>query len=154
VCNSPFPGLFHPLNQPVQRVNLNDCAFLYAQSFIVPILLRYGFPGFLIVKNPDAQVSRVGISGVGIMNRKTVIRLTSFLLLIVTIICVVTGIMKWPGLISALGLTYRQVPVLLITEIHDWSGLLMTVLVMVHVYQFRGFIRRMARNLISSGVKQ
>lgn len=83
------------------------------------------------------------------MNKKTVIRLTSFLLLIVTIICVVTGIIKWPGLIPALGLTYRQVPVAIITDIHDWSGLLMTVLVMVHVYQFRGFIRRMVRTVIS-----
>jgi cytochrome b subunit of formate dehydrogenase len=83
------------------------------------------------------------------MSIKTVIRITSLLLLIVTVICVVTGILKWPGLIPALGLTYRQVPVALITDLHDWSGLLMTVLVMVHIYQFRGFIRRMARNLIS-----
>lgn len=83
-----------------------------------------------------------------------VIRITSLLLLIATIICVITGIIKWPGLISALGLTYRQVPVAIITDIHDWSGLLMTVLVMVHVYQFRGFIRRMARDFFSYGVLQ
>ncbi|MCA1916628.1 DUF4405 domain-containing protein [Methanospirillum hungatei] len=83
------------------------------------------------------------------MSRKMVIRITSLLLLIVTVICVVTGLIKWPGLIPALGLTYRQVPVALITDIHDWSGLLMTVLVMVHIYQFRGFIRRMVRNLIA-----
>lgn len=83
------------------------------------------------------------------MNKKTVVRITSFLLLIATTICVVTGIIKWPGLIPALGLTYRQVPVALITDIHDWSGLLMTVLVLGHVYQFRGFIRRMVRNVIS-----
>ena len=37
----------------------------------------------------------------------------------------------------------------LITDIHDWSGLLMTILVMVHVYQFRGFIRRMVRTVIT-----
>jgi len=81
------------------------------------------------------------------MKRKTVTQITTFLLLISTIICVITGIIKWPGLITALGLTYRQVPLMLITEIHDWSGLVMLILFTLHVFQFKGMMTRMARSL-------
>lgn len=77
------------------------------------------------------------------MKRRTIIRITSLLLLLVTLICIGTGIIKWPGLIPALGLTYRQVPVALITDIHDWSGLCMILLLAAHMYQFRGILRRM-----------
>lgn len=81
------------------------------------------------------------------MKRRTVMQITTFILLITTIICVITGLVKWPGLITALGLTFRQVPMAQITSIHDWSGLLMTVLAAVHVFQFRGMMTRMARGL-------
>ncbi|HWQ66749.1 MAG TPA: DUF4405 domain-containing protein [Methanospirillum sp.] len=82
------------------------------------------------------------------MKRKTVTQVTTLLLLIATIICVITGIIKWPGLITALGLTYRQVPLALITDIHDWSGLLMAGLAALHLFQFRGMMRRMTRGLM------
>lgn len=79
------------------------------------------------------------------MKRKTVMYITTILLLMSTVICVITGIIKWPGLIMALGLTYRQVPMALITDLHDWSGVLMAVLAAAHMYQFRGLMTRMAR---------
>lgn len=82
------------------------------------------------------------------MKRKTVISVTTLLLLISTIVCVGTGLVKWPGLIPALGLTYRQVPLVLITDLHDWSGLMMMVLAIAHVIQFKGMMKRMVRNLI------
>ena len=82
------------------------------------------------------------------MKRKTVTQITTLLLLISTIICVITGLIKWPGLITGLGLTYRQVPVTLITELHDWSGLVMTILVVLHVFQFKGMMKRMVRGLL------
>jgi cytochrome b subunit of formate dehydrogenase len=78
---------------------------------------------------------------------RTVVRITGILLLIATIVCAVTGLLKWPGLIPALGLRYRDVPVALITDIHDWSGLIMTILVTAHVFQFRGFLKRMVRKI-------
>jgi hypothetical protein len=83
------------------------------------------------------------------MNRKMVVRITTALLLVVTIMCVGTGLIKWPGLIPTLGLTYRQVPLSLITDIHDWSGVCMTALCIAHVVQFRGFLKRIARSLVS-----
>lgn len=82
------------------------------------------------------------------LKRKTVTQITTMFLLISTIICVVTGIIKWPGLITALGLTYRQVPLALITELHDWSGLCMMVFTALHVLQFKGMMRRMVHGLI------
>jgi cytochrome b subunit of formate dehydrogenase len=84
------------------------------------------------------------------MKRKTVTYVMTVLLLITTIICVITGFIKWPGLITALGLTYRQVPVALITNIHDWSGLCIVVLTLVHIYQFRGMMKRMTLGLIQN----
>lgn len=45
-----------PLNHLVERVNLNDSAFLYAQSSIVPILLRYGcLSGIRFIMDQGAQ---------------------------------------------------------------------------------------------------
>ena len=82
------------------------------------------------------------------MKRKTVTQVTTILLLISTIICVITGLIKWPGLITGVGLTYRQVPLALITNLHDWSGLSMTILAVLHVLQFKGMFRRMVRGLI------
>ena len=82
------------------------------------------------------------------MKRKTVTQITTILLLISTIICVITGLIKWPGLITGVGLTYRQVPLALITNLHDWSGLIMTLLAALHVLQFKGMLRRMVRGLI------
>lgn len=85
------------------------------------------------------------------MKRKTVTHITALLLLIATIICVITGFIKWPGLITGLGLTYRQVPVAVITDLHDWSGLCMTVLTALHVLQFKGMLKRMTQGLIQRG---
>jgi hypothetical protein len=82
------------------------------------------------------------------MKSKTVIRVTTLLLLIATIVCAGTGLVKWPGLIPALGLTYRQVPLALITDLHDWSGLMMMVLAIAHVIQFKGMVKRMVSNCI------
>lgn len=87
------------------------------------------------------------------MKRRTIITITSFLLLIATIICVVTGLIKWPGLIPALGLTYRQVPLTLITDLHDWSGLCMTILAIAHIFQFKGIFKRLIRTIRTNGVK-
>jgi len=86
------------------------------------------------------------------MKRKTINQITTILLLISTIICIITGFIKWPGLITGLGLTHRQVPLALITNLHDWSGLIMTIFVALHVLQFKGMLRRMVQGLIR-GIK-
>lgn len=37
--------------------------------------------------------------------RRRITDLTTFLLFIITVICLITGIIKWPGLLTKLGLT-------------------------------------------------
>lgn len=44
-----------------------------------------------------------------------------------------TGILKWPGLIGKLGLSYSALPMAAITKIHDFSGLAMGLLVLFHL---------------------
>lgn len=47
------------------------------------------------------------------------------------LLCAVTGLLKWPGLMSALGWRHSSPGIL--TLVHDWSGLALCVLVLVHV---------------------
>jgi hypothetical protein len=78
-----------------------------------------------------------------LMKREHVTRLTSVLLLIVTSVCIVTGLIKWPGLLSSLGMSYRQIPLGVVTDLHIWSGLCMFVLCLVHVFQVRSRLKSM-----------
>jgi hypothetical protein len=45
----------------------------------------------------------------------------------------ITGIAKWPKLLPFFGISYSQVPIAFISNLHDWSGLVMVVLVIVHL---------------------
>jgi len=60
-------------------------------------------------------------------------------------ICFITGIIKWPFLIQTLGISFRQLPMTLITDLHDLSGLLLGVFTVLHLVQYRKLIRRMVR---------
>lgn len=48
-----------------------------------------------------------------------------------------TGIVKFPGLLEALGISARRMPIpmQLLTDIHDWAGIALVVLVFVHLVQ-------------------
>jgi len=49
-------------------------------------------------------------------------------------ICFFTGLIKWPGLIKLIGTSaYKILHVKNISLIHDWSGLIMGLLVLVHL---------------------
>jgi hypothetical protein len=45
----------------------------------------------------------------------------------------ITGIIKWPGQIRLFGISHRNLPMINITLIHDWSGLIMGILVFIHL---------------------
>jgi hypothetical protein len=49
------------------------------------------------------------------------------------ILSFLTGIVKWPGLVNKLGLTYSDLPMFTISKIHDFSGLAMGIFVLVHL---------------------
>jgi hypothetical protein len=83
------------------------------------------------------------------MKRKVLINITTLILLVSTVICVITGILKWPDLMTSLGLTYRQLPMALITDLHDWSGFLMAVFALFHLVQFKARMKRIIRSPVS-----
>ena len=50
------------------------------------------------------------------------------------LICFITGLIKWPGLIKIIGVSaYKVLHVKNISILHDWSGLIMSILVLVHL---------------------
>ena len=49
-------------------------------------------------------------------------------------ICFITGLIKWPGLIKIVGVSaYRTLSFSNISMLHDWSGLIMGLLVLIHL---------------------
>lgn len=44
-----------------------------------------------------------------------------------------TGIIKWPRFIRIFGMSYSDLPMKVITGVHDFSGLVMGLLVLVHI---------------------
>jgi hypothetical protein len=44
-----------------------------------------------------------------------------------------TGLLKWPGAVRIFGLRHAVLPMYQITTIHDYSGLLMALLAIVHI---------------------
>ena len=50
------------------------------------------------------------------------------------IVCFITGLIKWPGLIKIIGVSaYKTLSFSNISMLHDWSGLIMGLLVLVHL---------------------
>lgn len=45
----------------------------------------------------------------------------------------VTGILKWPGLLFRLGISIKSLSLKSLSRIHDWSGLVMGMLVFIHL---------------------
>jgi hypothetical protein len=67
---------------------------------------------------------------------------------IVFLICFVTGLFKFTLLMRMLGLTEVVMPLALMSDIHDWSGVLLGIVVVVHVILNRGWILSMTRKML------
>jgi len=63
-------------------------------------------------------------------------------------ICIVTGIIKFPELIRYITYTGLVLPYNSFSFAHDWSGAIMTVLVLVHVALNWSWITKMTRALV------
>ncbi len=49
-------------------------------------------------------------------------------------ICFISGLIKWPGLVKMIGVSaYKTLSVRNISELHDFSGLIMGLLVVIHL---------------------
>jgi cytochrome b subunit of formate dehydrogenase len=73
------------------------------------------------------------------------------LILASLLICAITGILKWPGFIRTLGLGLTVLPMKQVTAIHDWSGLLMIVLIAVHFFIHLDWLAAMTKKAL--GIK-
>ena len=58
-------------------------------------------------------------------------------LVITVMLSIITGIIKFPRLLPALGISYAQLPMAWLSEIHDWSGIIMAALVICHIIAYR-----------------
>lgn len=59
----------------------------------------------------------------------------------------ITGIIKFPRIIRYIGLRHKDIPIGTISSIHDWSGLIMVMLVLVHLILHFNWIVCMTKNI-------
>jgi cytochrome b subunit of formate dehydrogenase len=64
-------------------------------------------------------------------------------------ICFVTGLLKFTLLMRLAGLTDLILPSALISDLHDWSGLLLGLFVVVHLYLNRTWITAMTKRMLA-----
>ena len=64
-------------------------------------------------------------------------------------ICFITGLIKWPGLIKLIGVSiYKVLHVRNISMLHDWSGLIMGLLVLIHLALHWKWIVCMTKDMV------
>ncbi len=66
---------------------------------------------------------------------------------ILFMICFVTGLLKFTLLLRLTGLNGLVLPSALISDLHDWSGIILGVLVFIHLFLNRGWIISTARQV-------
>ena len=67
------------------------------------------------------------------MRRDLLIYLVDIGLLISFLLVAITGIIKFPGLLSVFGIGYGSIPISGLSKLHDWSGVAMSILVLMHL---------------------
>jgi hypothetical protein len=71
---------------------------------------------------------------------------------IVFLISFVTGFFKFTLLVRTFGLTDIVLPLALMSNIHDWAGLSLCILVAVHLFLNRGWILSMTRKIMNGTI--
>ncbi len=64
------------------------------------------------------------------------------------LICFITGLFKFTLLMRQLGLTSVVLPLALMSDIHDWSGIALGLLVAVHLILNRKWLASMTRKVL------
>ncbi len=65
------------------------------------------------------------------------------------VVVFVTGLFKWTLLMRALGLTDLVMPVALMSDIHDWAGLLLGFMVALHLFMNRAWIISITKKVLA-----
>ena len=81
-----------------------------------------------------------------IIDKALLIYIVNLGLLISFIAVAITGILMYPGLIPALGISYRDIPLDAISTIHNNAGLAMVILVVFHIiFYYRVLVNQTIR---------
>lgn len=67
---------------------------------------------------------------------------------IVFLICFVTGLFKFTLLMRMLGLTGVVMPLALMSDIHDWSGVILGIVIAVHLILNSRWILSMTKKML------
>jgi hypothetical protein len=76
------------------------------------------------------------------MNKAKLNYFVDILLMVAFLLVVVTGILKFPGWFGYLHLPWRS-----LNKIHDWSGIAMAVLVLIHIILHWSWIVSMTKRI-------
>lgn len=69
--------------------------------------------------------------------------------------CFITGLLKWHGIINIIGLElYRAVSSRSLSSIHDWSGVVVGVLIIVHLILHFTWIKSVTKNIFTRKSKE
>jgi cytochrome b subunit of formate dehydrogenase len=63
-------------------------------------------------------------------------------------VCFITGLLKFSLLLQMTGLNNIVLPSALISDLHDWSGILLGLLVLFHLYLNRIWIAGMTKKVL------
>lgn len=74
------------------------------------------------------------------MNREKIKYFLNSLLLLTFFSSLTTGLLKFPGLLNWFGVKDISLPFYLIDTIHDWSGLILIVLILIHLFLNRRWL--------------
>jgi hypothetical protein len=83
------------------------------------------------------------------MDRKKLLYIINFFLLIFSLFVIITGIIKFPGLLPWLQINPEVLPLGKLTRIHDWLGLAIVFLTLIHLYLHFKWIKAMTRAIWS-----
>ncbi|MAG77759.1 hypothetical protein CL616_00140 [archaeon] len=72
------------------------------------------------------------------------------LLAISALLVISTGLIKFPGLIPTLGLSYSNLPMGTLSRIHDWAGIALTILVIIHLVLHWNWIKATTKQIFKS----
>lgn len=84
------------------------------------------------------------------MDRNRIVYAVDFALGIVFLVSLLSGLFKFTLLHRLTGLETVVLPSALISDIHDWSGILLGCLVFLHLYLNRRWILAMTKKIVGS----
>ena len=73
------------------------------------------------------------------------------LMIITSLVVIITGLIKFPGWLTAIGINYLSLPMGLFTWLHDWIGLMLVVLVIIHLCLNWKWLMNMTRKIFLKG---